>query len=67
MAVYYKVWIEIEKIDEKKGIYEDAGLPDHIGKFRSLTKAQAFVMNLLRVFASPATIATSDHRPRTKE
>ncbi|HYM14827.1 MAG TPA: hypothetical protein VEZ14_04660 [Dehalococcoidia bacterium] len=47
--VVYKVWVQVERIerwpdgDER---YTDIGLPDPLGKFRSLSAAQAWVRSL---------------------
>ena len=51
----YKVWIQIEEIDEQKDIYRDVGEPHGAGSFATKKDAEAFVDDQLlmaRVFAS---------------
>lgn len=57
----YKVWISIEKCDEKHDKYENIGLPDCLGRFAGLDKAEAFVRTLL-VQHAPDQLPHSDHR-----
>ena len=48
MAEHFKVWIEIERIDEDNDIYEDAGdLPFSLGTFDTVEEAQQYVNNLV--------------------
>jgi hypothetical protein len=43
----YKVWIEIEAIDEETNFYEDASLfPVCLGEFDSLEEADASIVEL---------------------
>ncbi len=43
----YKIWVEIEAVDEELGIYEDASpFPVCLGEFSSLEDADQFVINL---------------------
>lgn len=39
----YKVWIQIEEIDEQKDIYRDVGEPHEAGTFAYKKDAEAFV------------------------
>ena len=44
----YKIWIEIEEIDEENGVYEDAAEPISIGgEFDTLEEAIAFRVDLI--------------------
>lgn len=42
----YKVWVQIEEINEEEGHYEDVGLPDSLAEYDTLEAAQAFVRSL---------------------
>lgn len=57
----YKVWLSIEECDEEHDKYEDVGLPDSLGQFTGLDKAEEFVRTLLVQYA-PEQLQTSDHR-----
>jgi len=45
----YKVWIQIEEIDESKDHYLNLGLPYEVGKFETKGKAVKFVENELMI------------------
>lgn len=47
MGTSYKVWIQIERINEERGIYEDIELPDCAGKFGLEEEAREMVLRLL--------------------
>jgi hypothetical protein len=42
----YKVWAEIEEIDEEEDIFERVGGPDLIGEFDTPEEAEEFVASL---------------------
>jgi hypothetical protein len=45
-VTYYKVWVEIEKIDEATDTYEDCELPQGLREFRTEEEAIAFCTRL---------------------
>ena len=45
----YKVWIQIEEIDENADHYQNLGLPYEAGKFNTETTAKKFVENELMI------------------
>jgi len=45
----YKVWIQIEEIDENADHYQNLGLPYEAGKFNTETAARRFVENELMI------------------
>ena len=45
----YKVWIQIEEIDEGRDHYLNIGLPYEVGKFETKGKAAKFVENELMI------------------
>ena len=54
-TVFYKVWVEIERIDEKEGTYEDMSKcnlvsPKSLGTFTSLRQAMEQAMSLQGVY-----------------
>ena len=46
MSVIFKVWVDIERIDEEADSFEDVGLPDPLGTFNTFEEACAFVRRL---------------------
>jgi hypothetical protein len=46
IAAYYKVWVQVERIDEDADTYEDVGLPDPLGVFDTLEEAAVFIRML---------------------
>lgn len=58
-TVRYKVWIEIESIDETNNRYEPAGLPEPLGEFERLDQAERRVIEVLERF-NPDALDTSD-------
>ena len=36
----YKVWLQVEMIDEDDGVFENVGEPTSLGAFKSLKKAE---------------------------
>jgi hypothetical protein len=46
MSKFYKVWLEIERIDEDLDIYEDAHEPRGLAVFNSLDEAKEYVETL---------------------
>lgn len=48
MPTKYKVWIEIEQIDEDEDIYENIGEPQDIATFDSFEEAEAYVSEVFR-------------------
>ena len=49
----YKIWIEIEKINEGKGVYKDVDEPISIGEFDNLKKALLFRDRVLKNIKVP--------------
>ncbi len=49
MAKVYKVWIQIEEIDEENDIYEDATVPHSAGEFPTLKEAETHFHALLEI------------------
>ena len=50
MSKIYKVWIEIEEIDEEEGTYEDYSTPHSVGgEFETPEEAEALVASLLDI------------------
>lgn len=45
----YKVWIQIEKVDENKDEYENGSEPEELAAFSSKEGADAFVIGLMRL------------------
>ena len=45
---YYKVWVEIEEIDEEKDSYMNVGEPSPIANFATFEEADMFVLTLYR-------------------
>ena len=48
--ITYKVWIHIEEIDEEAGTYEDQGLPESCGEFKTLEEAEQHVAQIINAF-----------------
>ena len=59
--ILFKVWVQIERIDEDKDESVDEGLPDSLDCFSTLEDAQAFVRSLP---GWAMTGGSSDHRQR---
>ena len=45
---YYKVWVEIEEIDEENDSYLNVGEPSSIANFATFDEANMFVLTLYR-------------------
>jgi|TARA_B100000900_G_C20418011_1_gene649738 hypothetical protein len=45
---YYKVWVEIEEIDEENDSYLNVGEPSPIANFATFDEANMFVLTLYR-------------------
>lgn len=45
----YKVWIQVEEVDEGVGYYENLGLPYEAGKFDTEIAARKFIENELMI------------------
>lgn len=67
MAKYYKVWVQIEAVDEEAGIYGDSPevLPDPMGTFDDLEQAMQRVWEINKFFGTHPE--SSDCRPRDEE
>ena len=47
MSKVYKVWLQVEEIDEENDVYENIDLPTSVGgEFATLEKADAFLNKL---------------------
>jgi len=55
----YKVWVQIELIDEDNDIYEDYGMPDPIGTFDTVEDASNCVEQVLNAF-NPSALDTRE-------
>ena len=42
----YKVWVQVEAIDEEADSFENEGLPDCLGEFDTFEEAAAFIRAL---------------------
>ena len=49
LAIIYKVWAQVERVDETADFYENAELPDCLGIFRTEESAREFVLGLLLI------------------
>ena len=46
MAIEYKVWVEVEKVDEENDVYETVPMPILAGVFSTHEEADRFVIQL---------------------
>lgn len=49
MAIRYKAWLQLERVDDDAGSYEDASGPYCIGDFDDYPSADRFVKSLVTV------------------
>ena len=54
LAIVYKVWAQVERIDETADFYENAELPDCLGIFATEDAAREFVLGLLLIGSGTA-------------
>lgn len=45
----YKIWIQVEKVNDEKGIYENIGEPDLCAEFKNATDANQFAVQLTQI------------------
>ncbi len=55
----YRIWVQIEEIEEDRDVYQNVALPDPAGSFDELEDAQKQVRAILQL-TNPDAILTSD-------